>query len=332
MSYFSVFCTREKLIRPFHNPCALIRFKCNSWISALHSGSWVDKFWFHARHTYIVTLIVAVILKPQITTFKHGFLLRSCRMSFPYFCRWIINLSVNYFFNWSTVIPRNSLAVSAILEVVVDPKVGKQASGGIDVGGAWIVKWSCITTLLSTLQPPSSIPSKLQLQPNGAMETWLARDDKACTAHHPPWYKHPTRSRSPSQRVGHLEPPPHWSRSFRRQHVPLGPPPLSSLPVRRPWTDGGPHPIRVYQARTTFGLPHWPDQSVPGNHGLVAAAPWSSIAAGLIRKKKNLCIFVIIYKLYLSLEGKFLWLNPDSIKMILNLETGNICILIASPS
>ena len=32
-------------------------------------------------------------------------------------------------------------------------------------------------TLSSTLQPPSSIPSKLQLQPNGAMETWLAGDD-----------------------------------------------------------------------------------------------------------------------------------------------------------
>ena len=42
-------------------------------------------------------------------------------------------------------------------------------------------------TLSPTLQPPSSIPSKLQLQPNGEMETWLARDDKACAAHHPPW-------------------------------------------------------------------------------------------------------------------------------------------------
>ena len=70
-----------------------------------------------------------------------------------------------------------------------------------------------------------------------------------------PWYKHPTRSWSPTQRVGHLEPPPQWSRSFRRQHAPLGPPPLSSLSVWRSWADGGPYPFRVHQARTTLGSP-----------------------------------------------------------------------------
>ena len=34
-------------IRPFHNPCALIRFKWDSRLSALHSGRWVDKFRCH---------------------------------------------------------------------------------------------------------------------------------------------------------------------------------------------------------------------------------------------------------------------------------------------
>ena len=49
------------------------------------------------------------------------------------------------------------------------------------------------------------------------------------------------------------------------------------------------------EPRTSFGLPHWPDQPVPGNRGLVAAAPWSSIAAGLTRKKicKSLGIAIL---------------------------------------
>ena len=73
----------------------------------------------------------------------------------------------------------------------------------------------------------------------------------------------------------------------RACHRTLEPPPLSSLSVWSSWADGGPHPVRVHHARTTVGLSHWPDQPVPRNRGLVAAAPWSSITASLIRKKKK---------------------------------------------
>ena len=36
-----------------HNPCTLIRFKCDSGLSTLHSGRSVDKFWIHAHATHV---------------------------------------------------------------------------------------------------------------------------------------------------------------------------------------------------------------------------------------------------------------------------------------
>ena len=70
-------------IWPFHNPFALIWFKCDSRLGTLHSGRWVDMFWFQEHLTYIF-VNVAIIFTPQITTFEHDFLLWSCRMSFSY--------------------------------------------------------------------------------------------------------------------------------------------------------------------------------------------------------------------------------------------------------
>ena len=58
------------------------------------------------------------------------------------------------------------------------------------------------------------------------------------------------------------------------------------------------------KARTSFGLPHWPEQPVPLNRGLLAAAPWSSIAAGLIRKKICKSLGIVMPRITIGFPGQ----------------------------
>ena len=137
-------------------------------------------------------------------------------------------------------------------------------------------------TLSSTLQPPSSMPSKLQLQPNGAMETWLAGDDiKPVQLTIPPGVDLPRRE---------------WVTLYRlRTGVGRFGANMYSWSLRpsAACLSGAP------EARTSFGLPHWPDQPAP-------AAPWSSIAAGLIRKKicKSLGIAILNVRVMPRISNK----------------------------
>ena len=119
------------------------------------------------------------------------------------------------------------------------------------------------------------IPSKLQLQPNGAMETWLAGDDMK-----PVQLTIPLGQTSHQELISLAESGSPWTASAWESVV-LAPTCTAgaSAPQQPVYLSGAP------KARISFGLPYWPEQPVPLNRGLVAAAPWSSIAAGLIRKK-----------------------------------------------
>ena len=129
-------------------------------------------------------------------------------------------------------------------------------------------------TLSSTLQPPSSIPSKLQLQPNGAMKTWLVGDDIM-----PVQLTIPLVQTSHQVLISLAESGSPWTTSALESVV--------SAPTCTAGASAPQQPVWVALLRlgAPLGSPHWPEQPVPLNRGLVAAAPWSSIAAGLIRKK-----------------------------------------------
>ena len=139
-------------------------------------------------------------------------------------------------------------------------------------------------TLSSTVQSPSSIPSKLQLQPNGAMETWLAGDDiKPVQLTIPPGTNIPPGADLPRRE---------WV-TLNRLRIGVGR--FGANKYRWGLRPSAACLSGAPEARTSYGLPHWPDQPVPGHRGLVAAAPWSSIAAGLICKKicKSLGIAIL---------------------------------------
>ena len=99
-------------IRLFHNPCALVRFSATVDLTCCILGDVSPSFDF-MRTTHTLSQS-SVIFTPQITTFKQGFLLWSCRMPFSYFEEeqsiGQSNISSIVWF-----IPRNSLAPSAIL-------------------------------------------------------------------------------------------------------------------------------------------------------------------------------------------------------------------------
>ena len=105
------------------------------------------------------------------------------------------------------------------------------------------------------------------------MKTWLVGDDNACAAHHPTGTNIPPGADLPRREwvtLNHLRTGVgRFGANMYRWRLRPSAACLSGAP----------------EARSSFGLPHWPEQPVPLNRGLVAAAPWSSIAAGLIRKK-----------------------------------------------
>ena len=118
----------------------------------------------HAVQIYArVHLIVCGILGDGSTSFDFTHAARTLSQSSHHFYtsndnflivqRRTFNRSVKYFFNWSILIPRNSLAASAILST--RKLENRPRDRGIDVGGARIVKrpyceifitafyWSC---------------------------------------------------------------------------------------------------------------------------------------------------------------------------------------------